>query len=145
MRFGEFLLIAAAGFLATYVHLVFALVADRLGMAKLDFGHGLSMLFFGESYEGRPPYWLGLAAVHLNGIIFALFYASVAGAHLPGAPVVRGLIWGGVLLVGSQCVFNPFVTKHGFFMAKMNPRAWQTAVVAHAIYGAVLGWLCPIL
>ncbi len=145
MTLDFFLLASAAGFLATYVHMMFALWGDRFGLVRLDFGHGLAALSWGESYGGHPPYLLGAAAVHLNGIVFALLYATVFGALLPGPPVVRGIIWSGILLIGSQCVFNPFVTKHGFFMRKMHPRAWQTALLAHGIFGAVLGWLCPIL
>ncbi len=149
--YGEFMSIKAfwvicmGGFLATYAHLVFALLAGRMGMARLDYGEGLSTLLFGESYEGKPPYVLGLTAVHLNGIIFALLYASVAGPYLPGAPLVRGLLWGGVLFVFSQCFFNPVVAGHGMFAHKLHPRAWQTSLIAHAIYGAAVGWLCPIL
>ncbi|MDP7167288.1 MAG: hypothetical protein QF701_05965 [Nitrospinota bacterium] len=139
------LLVAAAGFLATYFHMVFALTAGRVGMVKLDFGKGLSMLLFGESYGGNPPYVLGLISVHLNGIVFALIYATLVGPELPGASVVRGLIFGGLLFIFSQCVFSPFITKHGFFSVKTHPRAWQTAVVAHTIYGTILGWLSPIL
>jgi len=145
MRLDFFLLASAAGFLATYAHLAFALVADRVGLVRLDYARGLAHLFFAEAFEGRPPYWLGLAAVHLNGVLFALLYAALAGPWLPGPPLVRGLLWGGVLFVGSQCIFNPLVTGHGFFSRKMHPRAWQTAVLAHAIYGAFLGWLCPLL
>ncbi len=70
-----FLLASAAGFLATYVHMAFSLTADRLGPARLDYAGGLAGLFFGEAFEGRPPYWLGLAAVHLNGIFLALLTA----------------------------------------------------------------------
>jgi len=72
MKLDFILAAAAAGFLATYAHAMFALTADRVGLVKLDFGKGLSMLFFGESYGGNPPYLLGLAAVHLNGIIARL-------------------------------------------------------------------------
>ncbi|MBT3351802.1 MAG: hypothetical protein HOC91_05795 [Nitrospinaceae bacterium] len=144
MKLDFMLTVAVAGFLATYCHMAFALTADRVGMVKLDFGKGLSMLLFGESYGGSPPYVLGFIAVHLNGIVFALFYATVVGPMMSGSNVVRGLIFGGILLIFSQCFFNPFITKHGFFAMKANPRAWQTAVVAHAIYGVILGWLSPI-
>ncbi len=142
---GDLLVICVTSFFATYAHMAFALIADRVGMVKLDFGKGLAMLFFGESYEGKPPYVLGVIAVHLNGVILGLLYATVAAGHISGPPVFRGLVWGGALLVFSQCVFNPFITGHGFFSRKMHPRAWQTAVVAHAIYGGLLGWLSPIL
>ncbi len=145
MKLDFLLIVSAAGFLATYFHMVFAITADRVGMVKLDFGKGLSMLIFGESYGGNPPYILGLISVHLNGIVFALVYATLVGPLLSGSGVVRGLIFSGLLLIFSQCVFNPLITKQGFFMVKMHPRAWQTAVAAHAIYGAMLGWLSPVL
>ncbi|MYA97431.1 MAG: hypothetical protein F4X91_13605 [Nitrospinae bacterium] len=145
MNPGDFFVVCAASFLATYAHLVFALIADKIGMVKLDFGKGVSMLLFGDAYEGNPPYTLGFIAVHLNGVIFGLIYATWAAGCLPGPNVARGLIWGGVLLIFSQCVFNPLITGHGFFSRKFHPRAWQTAVIAHAIYGGLLGWLSPVL
>lgn len=145
MRLDFFLLVAAAGFLATYFHMVFALTADRVGLVKLDFGKAVSMLLFGESYGGNPPYILGLVSVHLNGIIFALVYATVIGPHLPGPDLQKGLIFAGMLLIFSQCIFGPFIAQNGIFSSKVHPRAWQTAIIAHAIYGAFLGWLSPVL
>lgn len=138
MELDRLLVVAIAGFLATYAHLLFALIGDRFGMAKLDFSHGLGGLFFEGSYG------LGLAAVHLNGIVFALVYASVIGPLLPGSPVVRGIIYGGILYIFSQCFFNPAVTGNGFFSRKLHPRAWMTALIAHGIYGSTLGWLSPV-
>ena len=142
----EFLIIASgAGILATYVHMVFAQWAPRYGLPRLDFPKILAELSFGESFQGRPPYWLGLVALHLNGIVFALLYATLFGPWLPGIPLVRGLLYGGILFFASQCLFVPLILREGFFIAKGPPRAWMTAAVAHAIYGAILGWLCPIL
>jgi len=145
MRFDDFIMVAAAGFLATYVHMVFALWAPRFGLPRLDFAKALAELSFGESFKGDPPYWLGLLALHLNGIVFALLYATVLGPVLPGIALVRGLLFGAILLVGSQCLFVPIFLREGFFGLKDNPRAWMTAAVVHAIYGAIIGWLCPIL
>ena len=93
MDLATFLLICIGGFLATYAHYIFALIADKIGLARLDFGKGLSMLLFGESYDGKPPFMLGFLAVHLNGIIFSLIYSSVLAKHLPGSPLEKGLVW----------------------------------------------------
>jgi len=144
MEPGELFAVLTAGFFATYVHLVLALWAGRVGMARLDFSKGLAHLCFGESYEGRPPVALGFLLVHLNGMFFALLYAYGLGRHLPGPPLARGLLFGALLWAGSQLVFNPLVTGHGLFARKAHPRAWMTAALAHAVYGAVLGWLCPV-
>ena len=38
---------------------------------------------------------VGVAAVHLNGIVFALVYATVAGPMMSGPGVLRGLVFGG--------------------------------------------------
>jgi hypothetical protein len=125
--------------------LVFALTADRVGLVRLDFTKGTAKLIFGESYDGNPPYVLGLAAVHLNGIIFALIYATVIGPMMSGPNVLRGLIYGGLLYLYSQFIHVPVFMKGGLFSRKVNSRAWLTAAIAHAIYGAILGWLAPLL
>lgn len=145
MNLDFMLAVAIAGFLATYFHLVFALTADRVGLPRLDFTKGTAQLIFGESYGGNPPYILGLAAVHLNGIVFALVYAGVVGPMMSGPNVLRGLAYGGLLYVYSQCIHVPVFMKGGIFSRKVNSLAWLTAAIAHAIYGIILGWLAPLL
>jgi len=145
MQLDDFVMAAAAGFLATYVHMVLALWAPRFGLPRLDFAKVLAELSFAGSFDGAPPYWLGLLALHLNGIVFALLYATLAGPLLPGPLFVRGLMWGGILFIGSQLLFVPLFLRHGFFARKAHPRAWMTAAVVHTIYGAILGWLSPVL
>ncbi len=140
-----FILTVLVGILATYVHMAFALWAPKYGLPRLDFGKVMADLCFGETFDGDPPYWLGLVALHLNGIVFALLYATLVGPLLPGPLFVRGLIWGGILFIGSQCLFVPVFLRHGFFGLKAHPRAWMTAFVVHGIYGAILGWLSPVL
>ena len=44
MELDVFILIAAAGFLATYTHLVIALWAPRFGLPRLDFAMGIAEL-----------------------------------------------------------------------------------------------------
>ncbi len=142
----EFILLASfAGVLATYVHLMFALWAPKYGLVRLDFAKVLNEISFRESFEQEPPYWLGLLQVHLNGIVFALIYATLVGPLLPGEPLLRGLMWGGILFIASQLLFVPVFLGHGVFGLKAHKRAWMTAIVVHGFYGAILGWLCPIL
>jgi hypothetical protein len=142
----EIILLASfAGVIATYVHLMFALWAPCFGLPRLDFAKALNEISFRDSFKQEPPYWLGLLQVHLNGIVFALMFATLVGPLLPGEPFWRGLMWGGILFIGSQFLFVPVFLKHGILGLKGHKRAWMTAVVVHAIYGAILGWLCPIL
>jgi len=139
-----FALVSAAGILATYVHLVFALWAPRYGLPRIDLPRGMTQLTFGESFEGPAPYGWGITVIHINGIIFALLYATLFGPLLPGEPLVRGLIFGGILYVGAQLIFVPFFLQDGFFGLKGHRWGWVTALVIHLLYGAVVGWLSPI-
>ena len=140
-----FIQASAAGILGGYVLLIFALWAPRYGLPRLDFPRGMTQLTFGDSFEGPAPYGLGIALLHMNGNLFALLYATVVGPLLPGALVVRGLIWGVILFFGAQLIFVPIFLKGGVFSLKHGPRAWITALLVHVLYGVVVGWLSPIL
>lgn len=139
-----FVHVAAVGILATYVHLIFALWAPRYGLPRIDFPRGMTQLTFGDSFEGPAPYGWGIAVIHMNGILFALLYATVA-QYLPGDLFVRGLIWGGILFIGAQFIFVPIFLQDGVFGLKGHKKGWLTALVVHLLYGAILGWLSPIL
>jgi hypothetical protein len=142
----EFIIQASvAGILGGYVLLIFALWAPRYGLPRLDFPRGMTQLTFGDSFEGPAPYGLGIALLLVNGILFALLYATVVGPLLPGELVVRGLIWGVILFFGAQLIFVPIFLKGGIFSLKHGPKAWITALLVHVLYGVVVGWLSPIL
>ena len=145
MALDVFILIAAVGFLATYAHLVIALWAPRFGLPRLDLAMGIAELTWGDSFEGKAPYWMGFWAIHPNGILFALVYATLVGPLLPGIPLLRGLIWGGILFVAAQLIFVPVFLRGGIFGRKHHRLAWATALIVHGVYGGILGWLCPIL
>ncbi len=145
MQLDAFIMIAVGGILATYAHLVLALWAPRVGLPRLDLSMGIAELTWGETFEGRAPYWMGFWAIHMNGIILALLYAAAIGEHLPGIPVVRGIIWGGILFVVAQLIFVPVFLKGGILGLKHDRLAWLTALIIHAAYGAMVGWLCPII
>ena len=72
----------------------------------------------------------------LGIVIFPLAYASVTRQWLPGPNVVRGILWGLVLWVIAMFVMSPMMGK-GFFMGGMPQGA--AALVAHVVYGAILG------
>lgn len=145
MPLDVFILIALAGILATYAHLVVALWAPRFGLPRIDFSAGIAELTWGETFDGNAPYWMGFAAIHMNGIVFALLYANAVGVFLPGPPVVRGIIWGGILFVLAQLIFVPIFLRGGVFGLKHHRMAWATALLVHGVYGAIVGWLCPIV
>ena len=144
MELSFFLICVLAGLSATYCMLVMGLWADRMKMAKLDFGKGMGMLTYGESFDGNPPYFAGQLVVYFNGAFFALFYATVAAGYLPGPDPIKGAIWGVILWFISGVFFVPVVLREGFFLSHIHKNAWFSSLVVHGIWGLVVGWIAPI-
>jgi hypothetical protein len=85
--------------------------------------------------------WVMGMAMHLiNGsVIFPLIYAYLLYRGLPGEPWVKGTIWGLILWFLSQAVVTPMMGG-GLFSAKAGGlMAVMASLIAHAIYGALLG------
>jgi hypothetical protein len=133
-----------AGIIATYGLVVMALWADRLGLPRLDFSRAMAELTYGQSFEGQAPYWAGQLVIYLNGIFFALIYATVVARYLPGPDLVKGAIWGGVLFVISGVFFVPLFMREGFFLSHIHRNAWITSAMVHGVWGLIVGWLSPI-
>ncbi len=133
-----------AGIIATYGLVVMALWAFRLGLPRLDFSRAMAELTYGESFEGQAPYWAGQAVIYLNGIFFALIYATVVAQYLPGPDLVKGAIWGGVLFLISGVFFVPLFMREGFFLSHIHKNAWITSAMVHGVWGLIVGWLSPI-
>ena len=105
----------------------------------------MASLAFDSSYDGNPPYVLGLAVLFLNGIFFSMLYAAVIGPLLPGSPMVRGLIFTGALYLVAQCFFVPAFMHDGFFGLKNKELTYITVIIVYGAFGLVLGWLSPVL
>ncbi len=133
-----------AGIIATYGLVVMALWAFRIGLPRLDFSRAMAELTYGESFEGQAPYWAGQAVIYLNGIFFALIYATVVAQYLPGPDLVKGAIWGGILFLISGVFFVPLFMREGFFLSHIHKNAWITSAMVHGVWGMIVGWLSPI-
>ena len=57
-----FFQIAAVGALATYAHIIMALWAPSYGLPRIDFSMGIAEISWGQSFDGKPPYWMAAAA-----------------------------------------------------------------------------------
>lgn len=134
-----------ASIVATYGLLVIALWAGALGLPRLDFSRAMAERTYGESFEGQAPYWAGQAVIYLNGVFFALIYATVVGQYLPGPDLLRGAIWGAVLWFVSGVFFVPLFLKEGFFLSHIHKNAWITSAMVHGVWGLIVGWLSPVL
>ena len=133
-----------AGIIASYGLLVMALWAGGLGLPRLDFARAMAERTYGESFDGQAPYWAGQAVIYLNGIFFALIYATVVGRYLPGPELLRGAIWGAILWFVSGVFFVPLFLKEGFFLSHIHKNAWITSAMVHGVWGLIVGWLSPI-
>ena len=145
MTIDNLALIITAGILATYAHIMMAQWAPKYGLPKIDLAMGMADICWGESFDGKPPYWMGFIVIHLNGIIFALVYSLEIGQYLPYPGAVAGVIWGLILWVGAMLIFEPKFFRDGLFAHKMDKMGWATALVVHSVYGAIVGGLCPSL
>ena len=136
---------ALAGFLATYLLMVFAQKADRYGLPRVDFAHEQAELCLRDAVKGPTSYVIGLMILHLNGILFTLLYSAVVAKHLPiDIPVLKGIAYGLILWVLAGLIYVPIFFRIGFFALKAHPFAWATSLVVHVIFGTVVGWLAPV-
>jgi uncharacterized membrane protein YagU involved in acid resistance len=85
-------------------------------------------------------YALGMVMHLMLGIIvFPLVYAFVLFERLPGAPVVKGVIWGLILFVMAAVIVMP-MAGGGFLMSNIGGMmALMASLMGHAVYGAILG------
>jgi uncharacterized membrane protein YagU involved in acid resistance len=83
---------------------------------------------------------LGMMAHLVSGIVvFPLIYILGVAPRLPGAPWLRGIVWGIVLWLFAQLVMLPAMGS-GFFGAKAGGMpSVISALLGHLVYGVVLG------
>lgn len=83
---------------------------------------------------------MGMLMHLLDGIIiFPLIYGYLLYRALPGEPWVKGIIFGLILWFLSQVVVTPMMGG-GLFSAKAGGMvAAMASLIAHVIYGALLG------
>ncbi len=115
----------------------------------------LMMYFVAPMMMGRPMdiaamlgsmmgnnWMLGMMAHLVNGIvIFPLIYVFLLYKFLPGAPWLKGAVWGVVLWLLAQVVVMPMMGG-GLFSSQMGGMiAVMGSLMSHLVYGATLGGL----
>ncbi len=85
-------------------------------------------------------YEMGVAAHVMFGVlVFPLVYAWLFFRILPGAPLVKGLLFGQMLWLITATMVMPMAGA-GFFMSEIGGiQAAMAALVGHWVYGALLG------
>ncbi len=85
-------------------------------------------------------YALGLAAHLMLGIIvFPFIYVVLLRQILPGALLVKGLLFGTILWLLAETLIMPMAGA-GFFMSEIGgAKAVMAALMGHLVYGGLLG------
>jgi uncharacterized membrane protein YagU involved in acid resistance len=129
----------AAGLIGTATMTALLLIEPSVGLPNIAIGQILSTA-------------LGLASAHLStgaaigwgihfavGALLALVYARVFARRLPGAPFVRGVLYGGLIFVIAQLVFMPLVG--GGVFSRGDVQMIAGSLLGHLVYGGVVGWI----
>ncbi|MFV2038545.1 MAG: DUF6789 family protein [Paracoccaceae bacterium] len=87
-------------------------------------------------------YGMGWIAHLMMGIIiFPVAYALVIYGFLPGSPVGRGLLFGGILWVLAAVMVMPLAGA-GFLMSNIGGfLALMASLMGHLVYGGLLGYI----
>jgi len=85
-------------------------------------------------------YALGMTAHIMLGVLFfPLIYAGLLRPILPGAPIVKGLLFGILLWLIAETLIMPMAGA-GFFMSEIGgAKAVMAAFMGHLVYGGLLG------
>ncbi len=140
----NFLRAMVAGFIATYVMTMTGFWQAGIGLPKMD-PAGMMAAQMGQGYG-----W-GQAAHFLNGIILALIYARWLYGLLPGAPLLKGVLFGIMATIAAVVAVVPLIsasmpTPVGIFFSNtpMPGAMLLGALIGHLAYGVALGLAyCP--
>ncbi|MBP2646433.1 MAG: hypothetical protein H6Q77_57 [Gemmatimonadetes bacterium] len=129
---------AAAGVIGTVAMTILFFLEPLLGLPRMAEG-GILSTVMSATVAHVPVGFVGGWVVHFTvGIALALFYAAAVANRLPGAPAVRGALYGALVFLGAQLVVMPLVGA-GFFSSG-DPARVLGSLAGHLVYGGVVGW-----
>lgn len=124
-----------------------AMVGGLLGtLGQTLLVYGMAPLLTGQDihleamlgYACPPALFLRLVS---GSVLFPLAYVYLAAQRLPGSPLLKGMLWGGLLWSVSEGVLAPMLGA-GVFSAELGglPAALR-ALLGYLVYGITLGGL----
>jgi uncharacterized protein DUF6789 len=129
---------AVAGLLGTVAMTLLFFVEPLLGLPRMAEG-GILSTVMSATVAHLPVGFVGGWVVHFTvGVLLALLYAAVAADRVPGAPAVRGAVFGALVFLGAQLAIMPLVGA-GIFSSG-NPPRLLGSLAGHLLYGGVVGW-----
>lgn len=128
-----FFTVLKGGSIATAAMTVVMLLAPMMGMPKMAIGNMLAGFM-------HLPVALGWVAHFLIGIVIAGGYVVIVRAMLPGAAVMKGLIYSLIPFLLAQLMVMPMMGAGFFSSASSAPMMMVIgSLIGHLVYGAVLG------
>ena len=107
------------------------------GVAHLMAGHALELAVLRDI-----PCSLGLLLHILSGsMLFPLGYLAMPPHALPGPPVLKGMLWAGLLWGVTESLMAPLLGAAVFSAALGGLPAALRALAGYLVYGATLGGL----
>ncbi len=138
MDFGKFWSGMIAGFAGTVALSILMIIKSMLGLMP-DLNPIRDIVTVADQFTGAqfPLFvgWIGHFAI--GSIAWGIAYV-VLEPVLPGAAVVKGLLFAVIAWLAMMIVFMPLAGQ-GFFGLKEGPPAVVATLVLHLVYGAVLG------
>lgn len=121
------------GFMGTLaLTLMMKFVAPMMGV-QMDIAENLANMM-------HASWSAGMATHFMNGtLIFPAIYTFLLYRLLPGGPVAKGLIWGGILWLLLEIMVMPVLGMGVFGSAGPAMKGAAAAMLAHLVYGAILG------
>lgn len=122
-----------AGLVGTAVMTAVALMGPLMGMPEMKTGDMLA------GFMGIPVI-LGWIAHFMIGSVLAIIYASLFFEKLPGAPWLKGAIYGIAPWLVLQLMLSPMMGAGVFSVKTATPVSMLIgSLMGHLIYGAVVG------
>ncbi|HEX9729759.1 MAG TPA: DUF6789 family protein [Gemmatimonadales bacterium] len=122
--------IALAGVGGTAAMTMLMLAAPLIGMPKMPIGEMLgSFLKIGST--------LGWAMHGMIGLVLAGIYAVAASTRLPGAPALRGAVFGVLVFLVAQLVVMPMMGAGVFSGGDIS--MIMGSLMGHLVFGAIVG------
>jgi len=124
-----------------------AMLGGLLGtLGQILFVYGVAPLMAGQVLELAAlrdlPCALGLLLHLVSGsVVFPLGYLAVLPHDMPGSPVLKGMLWAGLLWGVTESLMAPLLGAAVFSVALGGFPAALRALGGYLVYGATLGGL----
>jgi len=146
--------IALIGVIATQLGTYFGYVFPAVGLPVLPWpAYNGALIGAAAGDQGASwaspisQYFAGQSLHFINGVVFAMLFAFLAHAKLPGKHVQKGLIYGVIMTIVSVGLLVPYayVPKMGYGLFLFDgPDTWKLPLgilIWHLIYGFFIGTL----